>query len=164
MKIQKILSFILFPSNYYILSTPIPQIRAYYNIFDYNKKEDIYHYGSTNRKKWKKKNFHHGTIEDHHIIPRQFSNHSLIQNCNFDTSCSNNIICMPALVCKYFLQTDKLIYHHSHHKYNEFVKFELDNIYDTYKDYNDDIMKYQLLLFLKDCEYRLINNDKTLPW
>ena len=113
MKIQKILSFIIFPSNYYILSTPIPQIRAYYNIFDYNKKEDIYHYGSINRKKWKKKNFHHGTIEDHHIIPRQFLNLSA-QNCNYNT-CNNNIICMPTLFTNTFFKQDK---YHSHHKYN----------------------------------------------
>ena len=145
----------------------LPQLRGQYSIFEYDKKNDIYHYGSRHRKLWKNKYFHKGVTEDHHIIPRQFKNHQVIKALDIDLCCSNNIILMHSFVCKYFLEYDNMLYHKTHNKYNAYVGEILDKMYERWMDKENselDDLKYEFWLFHKDLENRILEKDDNLPW
>tara|TARA_Y100001970_G_C14232609_1_gene859620 strand:- start:841 stop:1356 length:516 start_codon:yes stop_codon:yes gene_type:complete len=170
MNLKKFCCFILFGIknkniyNYDLTKLNIfNQIRGSYSIFNYNRNSDYFRYGSKNRSKHKRSNFKHRLVEDHHIIPKQFSKHKLIKDINFDVGCSNNLLIMPSRFTKSILNDNKIIYHHSHEKYNKYVGNELDHIKKN-KSQNIDEEKYLFWLLFKDLEYRLCKNDESLPW
>ena len=138
------------------------QIRGSYSIFDYNKENDIFRYGGKYRKKYKRANYKQGLIEDHHIIPKQFVNHEIVKKVNFDVACSNNLLIMPSRLAKPIIKDETIIYHKSHHYYNNYVCQQLELIKS--KNENKDYDKYFFWLLFKDLETKLSNNDKSIPW
>lgn len=135
------------------------QIEPSYSIFDYNKTNDIFHYNTKYRRLFKNMFFKHDLIDNHHIIPRQFQNHKLLQDLNFDVSCSKNIYFLPKRSAKYVLQNSNIIYHDSHKKYNQFIEKELQRIMCIQ---NNDAKKYEFSLLLMYLIQSLENNDEFI--
>ena len=134
----------------------IIQINGNYSLFNYDKGKDIYRYGSKQRKKIKYFYHSRGTIEDHHIIPKQFKDHKLLKNIHFDIACSNNLLVMPSLSLK---NDDKIIYHCSHRLYNDYI---LHNINQINKYDNIDEKKYHFWLFFCMIKELLEKNDSYM--
>ena len=80
-----------------------------------------YHYGSNNRAILKQKRGIRGLVQDHHIIPRQFSN-----RVNIDVDALKNLIMLPTSHGKLFLNTSKPIHENGHPKYNKYIEYLLD--------------------------------------
>ena len=141
------------------------QIMPKYSIYNYNKNLDNYRYGSKERKYIKTKLYKQGTIEDHHIIPKQCKIHSLIKEIQFDVGCSKNIVFMPNefYPCYYNIpENDILIHKHGHKKYNAYVWKQLNYINHNFKDKEEK--KYQFVLLLNHLYDSIDKIDETLPW
>jgi len=80
-----------------------------------------YNYGSYNRAILKQKHGIRGLVQDHHIIPRQFSKQVTI-----DIDASNNLIMLPTSYGKSFLNTSRPIHENGHLKYNKYIEKLLD--------------------------------------
>jgi hypothetical protein len=145
------------PYVYHIRKTShLFQIEPTYSLFDYNKSHDIFHYNTKYRRNFKNKYFKQDLIDNHHIIPRQFQNHPLLQELHFDVACSKNIYFLPTRSAKHVLQDASLIYHNSHPKYNTFVAKELQRIH-SHED--KDKRQYEFVLFFMYLSQSLEHND-----
>ena len=131
------------------------------SIYHYNPLYDIYRYGSKDRKLYKKKYYH--LVQDHHIIPKELKNHSLIQTINYDINSSNNLVIMPTLqgITKLSLSNDLQTHYKGHSKYNSYVKKNLNSI-DKY--YLLDDKKYHFWLFYKCLKKNCIFANSQIPW
>jgi len=138
------------------------QLHSHYSFFNYNSKYDLYRYNSKKRKQYKKLVNYQYYVNDHHIIPKQFRDHKLIQNINFDISSSRNIKIMPTLQgIQYFNLDDNVLTHYKGHlKYNKFVKDELNEIL-LLKDIDEQ--RYNFILFFWFLELNL-DFKGTIPW
>ena len=168
-KVYLILSFFVQGRSYYSLSkygkNGLIQIIPKYSIYNYNKKLDNYRYRSKERKYIKTKQYKQGTVEDHHIIPKQCKVHSLIKEINFDLSCSKNIIFMPNEVYIYYYNKSnpKIIIHkHGHIKYNKYVWLQLNYINCNFIEKEE--RKYQFILLLNHLYDSIDRLDESLPW
>lgn len=68
-----------------------------------------------------------GMVQIHHIIPRQFRNHPVLNG--FDVEDGQNFIFMPTELGKQRLNTIRLTHTGGHSKYNKFVGHYIENIY-----------------------------------
>ena len=164
-----ILSLFAQKETYFTLSkyssNGLIQIIPKYPIYDYNKNLDNFRYGSKERKFIKTKLYKQGTIEDHHIIPKQCKIHSLVKEIKFDVGCSKNIIFMPNQAYLYYNnipENDILIHKNGHRKYNHYVWKQLNYINYNYKDKEE--RKYQFLLLLNHLHDSIEKNSKKIPW
>lgn len=167
MKIPKLYFATLFSikSSYYYSITKningIIQINGSYSALHCDKISDPLRYGTKARRKVKYSYHNKGLIEDHHIIPKEFIEHRLIENINFDVGCSNNIYILPSIAYRESIfnnniHRDTIIYHTNHRLYNSFVKEKLNNIYRLE---NVDDQKYEFLLFFNYLKTSFDNND-----
>lgn len=133
------------------------------HVYHYEPRYDIYRYGSSNRKAYKKKNKYTGLVQDHHIIPKQWKNHKVIKNINFDINSSNNLVIMPIpKTFLYFNFNSNLRTHYAgHSSYNLYVKKILDNIN---KLYSLDDKKYYFWLFFIYLKNNCIYTNNNIPW
>jgi hypothetical protein len=76
-----------------------------------------YNYGSYNRAILKQKYGIRGLVQDHHIIPRQFS-----RRVSIDVDSSKNLIMLPTSYGKLFLNTSRPIHENGHPKYNKYIE------------------------------------------
>jgi len=83
-------------------------------------------------------------VQDHHIIPKEFKEHGLIQDIEFDVGCSKNIMMIPTLYGneKLNLPNNTLTHYKGHRSYNDYVKYHLDDLYDFT---NFDESKYHFM-------------------
>ena len=102
-------------------------IPNYYLLDDYDKKHDIFHYNTKYRRNFKNNVFKKHLVDNHHIIPKQFVLHPLIQQLKIDVSCSKNILFLPNRFAKELYYHPKTIYHDSHPKYNKYIQKQLDS-------------------------------------
>ncbi len=125
--------------------------------------DDVFRYNSKARKIFKKIKNYNKYVQDHHCIPKQFYNHSLIELLEFDINNSENIYMMPTRYGKYMLKLhpDTLIHEGGHHKYNLYVKENLDCIL-LKPDYDEK--KYEFWLFFKFIKKNLQFNNDNIPW
>lgn len=147
----------------------IYQIHGHYPLYNYEKKMDIFRYRSKARRKFKRIVFPKKSVEDHHIIPKQFSNHPLIKETNFDISCSKNILIMFSAYSRNFeneLGVQSIYHEHGHRKYNEYVLGELNYIHEKYS--NIEEKQYHLSLLLNYLTTKIMNksmyNQSDFPW
>jgi hypothetical protein len=127
-----------------------------YNPFQFNLKNDLFYYGSTNRKIVKKKFGLIGLVEDHHIIPKSFEKHPLLVETKFHVHCSKNIKMMPSRDNTDI--SDNILIHCHHRKYNYFIKERLNEIYET-----NDNKETKLIMLLNEMEEKL-NYKDLVPW
>jgi hypothetical protein len=80
-----------------------------------------YHYGSYSRAALKQKHGIRGLVQDHHIIPRQFS-----RRVNIDIDESKNLIMLPTSYGKLLLNTSRPIHENGHPRYNKYIGQLLD--------------------------------------
>ena len=137
------------------------QVYSNYNPFssDFSYKNDIYYYGSKQRKLIKDKYNLSGIVEDHHIIPKSFEKHKLISETRFPIHCSKNIKMMPSVNHKCI--HDNILVHTHHYVYNLFIKEKLDEIDKTIID-NEEKRK-SILLLIDDLNTKL-NYKNNIPW
>jgi len=167
MKISKLYFATLFSiknSYYYSITKNINgiiQINGSYSALHYKKNDDPLRYGTKARRKIKYFYHNKGIIEDHHLIPKEFIDHSLFENIHFDVGCSNNIYILPSIsyresIYNNNMNKDEIIYHTSHRLYNSFIKDKLNNIYNIE---NIEEQKYEFLLFMHYLRTSFDNND-----
>jgi len=140
----------------------IPQIRAYHSFGTYEQDLDAYRYGTKGRRKLKSDLFLPGFIEDHHIIPRRFRNYDIIKECKYDVNSCNNILMMPSLCASNMIEDKSILYHTTHPKYNSYIEENL--IFINKMSKTNEEKQYNLWLFIKDTEYKIVSSDKKLPW
>ena len=113
-------------------------------------------YGSASRSSFKSRWNIRGLVQDHHVIPKQFKTHEVVQKYSYDINASSNIIMLPTLHGKHVLNVrdDRLIHSGPHHKYNKYVNSVLDSI-KTESDLE------LFVSFLKEsCRF----NPSHIPW
>ena len=141
------------------------QIVPKYSIYNYNKNLDNFRYRSKERKFIKTRLYKQGTIEDHHIIPKQCKIHSLVKEINFDVGCSKNLLFMPNNAYLYYYnktQNDILIHKYGHRQYNTYVWSQLNYINHNFKSIEEK--KYHFLLLLNHLYDSIEKGDEDLPW
>jgi len=151
-------------SYYYSITKNINgiiQINGSYSVLHYDKNKDPLRYGTKARRKIKYSHHRKGFIEDHHLIPKEFHEHSLLENIQFDVGCSNNIYILPSISYRESnynnLQNDDFtIYHTNHRLYNSFINEKLNNIE---KIQDIDEQKYEFFLFLNYLRNSFNTND-----
>lgn len=131
-------------------------IRSAYSLYQYSMLMDIYHYGSKERRLLKRQYNLTGIVEDHHLIPKKFKNHSVIVDTKFPINSSKNIKMMPNL--KYDVPSNILV-HCSHEAYNHYVYKHLEAM--THLEKSDKMCR--LGLFVRGLSDRLDVKD-CLPW
>lgn len=167
MKIQNIYIATLFSikNSYYYSVTKnvngIIQINGSYSALKYDKTRDLLRYGTKARRKVKYSSHKKGLIEDHHLIPKEFHEHSLLKKIKFDVGCSNNIYILPSISYRESIYNnndnkDEIIYHTNHRLYNSFVKEKLNSIHKI-KDIDEQ--KYEFLLFFNHLRISFDTND-----
>ena len=124
-----------------------------------------YTYKSKMRKSLKSNLKLNDYVQDHHIIPKQWKYHKLINKYNYNINAANNIIFMPNKLAhrKLHLPLDQLIHDGGHTKYNQFVKQNLDHILEYYY-YDEEYQRYQFTLFLYYLKDSLPYNKNNIPW
>lgn len=165
-----------YPSFLVPCNNGLIQIESQYSIFNYNKDKDDYRYASKRRKQIKKSIYENNVVEDHHVIPKQYKYHKLIQEIEYDISCSKNLILMPTYYGYWVLKNKKhentimnskinenaIIHSKGHYEYNLFVGSVLNDIHVN-EDSIDD-KKYHFWLFLQELKYNISNNNDDIPW
>ncbi len=160
MKIPKLYFATLFSikNSYYYSITKningIVQINGSYSALQYDKNSDPLRYGTKVRRKIKYSYHKKGLIEDHHLIPKEFHEHSLLESIHFDVGCSNNIYVLPSISYRESIYNnspnkDEIIYHTSHRLYNSFVKEKLNNIYKVKNSDEQNTNSYYFLHYLR---------------
>ena len=126
------------------------------------KNDDMFRYNSKERRNFKLLKNYNKYVEDHHCIPKQFKNHTLLKILNFDINNSKNIYIMPNKKGKSILNLhpDTLVHQGYHYKYNMFVKEHLD--YILLKPEYDE-KKYEFWLFFNHLKDNLQFNN-NIPW
>lgn len=123
----------------------------------------IFRYKGWDRKVFKKNKNYIGYVNDHHIIPKQHKNHSIIKKTNYDINGNFNLIIMPTEYGKYKLNLHPdILCHNNHFEYNKYIKNELDNIKFNYNNIQD--IEYRLWLFVNYLRSNLIFNKNNIPW
>lgn len=131
--------------------------------FNFNKLFDIFKYRSQARKQFKALKQYTDLVEDHHCIPKQWREHELLKNIDFDVNCSSNLVIMPNLKGKRILNLhpNTLVHQGGHAKYNMYVKEILDEIHEKP---NEDEKKYEFWLFLHHLKINMRTNQDNIPW
>ena len=112
-------------------------------------------YGSLLRRTFKLR-WNVRNVEDHHVIPKEFKSHPIIEKVKYDIHASENIIMMPREIGN--LRENRLTHRGNHIKYNEYVGNVLDSMENT--DISEPEFK-QFVNFLKDgCRFR----PQDIPW
>ena len=143
----------IYPSQYLL------QIHSSYCLFNYEKKEDLFHYNTKHRRDIKKKLYKEHLVDNHHIIPKEFNNHPLLRELQVDTSCSKNIIFLPNRYAKEWIGHEEWIFHTSHPKYNKYVLKELNSIHQLN---NKENRYYQFSLFFMYLYQSLEHNEANI--
>jgi hypothetical protein len=122
----------------------------------------IFRYRGWDRKFHKKQKGYVGYVNDHHVIPKQFRNHSLVRKTKFDINGNFNLMIMPTPSGIEKLHLDPSTQTHSHHlHYNIYVGSELNDIWN--KDVNLEEKEYSLWLFVNYLKDHL-KLESGIPW
>ena len=125
--------------------------------------KDIYRYRSIARRNYKDKMKYTGYVQDHHCIPKQWKEHPLLQDLDYDINSSKNLIIMPNNkgIEKLNLHPNTLVHDGGHVPFNKYIKHELDYIHGKWEF---DEKKYLFWLFLCYIKKNMKFNDDQLPW
>ena len=93
--------------------------------------KDIYRYRSIARRNYKDKMKYTGYVQDHHCIPKQWKEHPLLKDLDYDINSSKNLIIMPNNkgIEKLNLHPNTLVHDGGHVPFNKYIKHELDYIH-----------------------------------
>lgn len=121
-------------------------------------------YGSEERRRFKEKAGIRFLVQDHHCIPKQYRNHRLLQQINFNVNCCRNILIMPTRhgIKELNLHPDTRFHEGGHSQYNKYVGKILQQIYIEEK--NKEAKQYQMWLFLHYLKDNLIFKNNKIPW
>ena len=107
------------------------------------KYDPIFRYRGWDRILFKKNRGYNGNVNDHHVIPKQYRNHPLLKEIEYDIDSRFNLLIMPTNKgIKSLNLHPNTIYHSPHPRYNKQAKVVLDEIYQ-----NED-KEYQLWLYV----------------
>ena len=109
--------------------------------------DPIFRYRGWDRRVFKEWKGYSGLVNDHHVIPKQFKNHPLVRNLDYDINGNFNLIIMPTpLGVKKLGLHPTTISHTVHPRYNIRVKEFLDSINENYS--TSDEKEYRLWLLV----------------
>ena len=112
-------------------------------------------YGSLLRRTFKLR-WNVRNVEDHHVIPKEFKSHPIIEKVKYDIHASDNIIMLPREIGN--LRENRVTHRGSHPKYNKFVGIVLDSMVHIE---NPEPEFKQFVDFLKiGCRFR----PQDIPW
>ena len=134
---------------------------SYFSVFNNSRME--FRYGSKDRKMYKKAMNYTGYVQDHHCIPKQFKNHKVLLDAEYDVNMAYNIKMMPTKdgIETLNLNPDTLCHYRGHRSYNKYIGKELDRIS---KLSTLDEKKYELWLLLKYMKYHNTYKNDDIPW
>ena len=118
-------------------------------------------YGTVTRRWFKTRwGLRTGLVEDHHIIPKEWSNHPVVLRNKYDVNNNQNLIMMPTHygMEKLNIREDRMIHHGGHNEYNKFVKSMLDSMLEL--DESEKEFKELCLFLRKNCR----DNQDNIPW
>ncbi len=129
-----------------------------------NLENDKFNYGSEERRRFKEKAGIRFLVQDHHCIPRQYRNHILLKEINFDVNCCRNILIMPTRygIKQLNLHPDTQFHEGGHVQYNKYVGKILEKIYN--EENSIQAKQYQIWLFLQYLRDNLIFKNNDIPW
>ena len=132
-------------------------------LFNYSE-NDKFFYGSEERRRFKDITGLRYLVQDHHCIPKQYRNHKLFKQTNFNVNCSRNILIMPTNfgVKELNLHPDTLVHDGGHHAYNKYVGEQIEKIYREQQTIDDK--QYQIWLFLHYLKDNLHYKNDIVPW
>lgn len=135
-------------------------------IYDTSTSKDPLRYRSVFRKTLIDNNGLRGVVENHHIIPKQWRDHTALKRIDFDVNSSYNILVMPNSKYKYKYKSKPglLVHAYGHKKYNLYIRNELDELDYICVCENDDEFRYNFWLFYIHLKSSLINNSIDIPW
>lgn len=145
------------------VSFNLNNVRSFCDFSKFKKIKDIYTYKSVARRKYKDSMNYTGYVQDHHMIPKQWRNHTLLEILDYDINSSKNLIIMPNKkgIEKLNLHPDYLVHDGGHVPYNKYVKKQLDYIL---KNDEFDAKKYLFWLFLCHIKKNMKYNEDNIPW
>ena len=113
-------------------------------------------YGSLLRRTFKLR-WNVRNVEDHHVIPKEFKSHPIIEKINYDIHASENIIMMPREIGN--LRENRHVHRSGGHKgYNKYVKNVLNSM-EILENPEPEFKKF--VDFLKiGCRFR----PQDIPW
>ncbi len=125
---------------------------------------DKFNYGSEERKRFKDLSKIRYFVQDHDCIPRQFRNHKLLKEIDYNVNCSRNILIMPTRlgVNELNLDVNSRVHDGGHPRYNKYVGSELEKIKNEYKTIDEK--RYQIWLFLHYLKDNLHYKNDIIPW
>ena len=136
-----------------------PHLYPYTRII-YSRSKDSFNYRSKLRKCIVKQNDLSGRVENHHIIPKEFKKHELLQKLDFDINASHNICILPNRHFDKLYGRGLVLHDGGHRSYNKFVKNELDRMVHL----NNDELKYNFWLFIMYLKNSLDTSNESMPW
>ena len=125
---------------------------------------DKFSYGTEERRRFKDVTGLRYLVQDHHCIPKQYRNHKLFKQTNFNVNCSRNILIMPNRlgIKQLNLHPDTLMHDGGHPAYNKYIGYHIEKIY---KEKNTiDEKQYQIWLFLHFLKDNLHYKNDIIPW
>ena len=130
--------------------------------FSYNTNQKIFRYRGNDRKFSKKIR---NILKILFKIIIAFQNniyHPTILKLNFDINSPSNLMIMPTEkgVKNLNLNPKSLIHNGGHNKYNNYVKYNLDYLFNK----NDDELKYEFWLFMNHLKKNMFDNSDNIPW
>jgi len=112
-------------------------------------------YGSLLRRTFKLR-WNVRNVEDHHVIPKEFKSHPIVEKVKYDIHASENIIMLPREIGN--LRENRVTHNGPHPKYNKFVGIVLDSMVHIE---NPEPEFKQFVDFLKiGCRFR----PQDIPW
>ena len=97
-----------------------------------------------------------GLLDDHHVIPKCFRKHSLIKTTHFDIHSSYNLVILPNIIGKSFLNVNRSIHTNHHFRYNYYIQQNLDFIDQHYNTQDEKNIIYGYFIFMSiQCCYRI---------
>ena len=124
-----------------------------------------FRYGSVYRRLFKKRwGVDKGLTQDHHVIPRKFKDHDVVQRIQYDMNSSKNLVIMPTHygIDKLNVRQDRLVHYGGHPAYDEFVFASLESMNSISNDGIVDAYMSMYVTFLK--RHLRSGSGSVIPW
>ena len=111
-------------------------------------------YGTPDRKRVIRSFGLHPYVQTHHVIPKQWAKHRVLNQYKYNVHASYNLMLMPNKAGEIHLNTVRIEHSSGHIPYNRYVKQRLDKVY-SYKDFDE---------LVRHLKYNMKGNPDNIPW
>lgn len=123
-----------------------------------------FRYGTLYRRMFKMRwGIDKGLTQDHHVIPRKFKNHDVVQRIRYDMDSSKNLVIMPTYygLDKLNVRQDRLVHYGGHPSYDKFVFASLESMNSIS---NDGIVEEYMDMYVTFLKRHLRGEAGRIPW